>query len=286
MASEPGVELHEGGAGEPLVLLHGVGGNWQIWKPVQRLLERHVRVIVPNLPGHPGGVPLRGEPTVGAMADALVAQMQARGIQTAHVAGNSLGGWLSVELARRGFARSVTALSPAGGWRDDRDFQALSRNLLLRYRLMPIVWVMFWLFMGIAAVRKALGKDSMQRGDRVPTADFRSMLRGFMHTSMMPRLFQNAGTDGAMKPLEAPGVPVRVAWCQNDRILPFETYGQPFLDRVPQAEHVVIEYVGHVPMYDDPQAVAAVILGGCARRGPLEKSVINAKTQRSQRRTD
>ena len=51
----------------------------------------------------------------------------------------------------------------------------------------------------------------------------------------------------------------------DDRILPFEAYGRPFLDRVPHAEHVVIENVGHVPMYDDPQAVADAIRAGCAR---------------------
>ena len=259
------IEIHEGGAGEPLVLLHGVGGAWPIWKPVLPLLERHFRVIAPTLPGHPGGVPIQGEPTVGAMADALIAQLRARGIQTAHVAGNSLGGWLSVELARRGFARSVTALSPAGGWRHDGDFKALARRLLTNYRLMPIVWVLFWLFMGIASVRRALAKDTMLRGDRVATQDFRAMLRAFMRTSFMPRLFHNAGIDGAIAPLETSTTPVRVAWCQNDRILPFEAYGRPFLDRVPNAEHVVIENVGHVPMYDDPQAVAAAIMGGCRR---------------------
>jgi pimeloyl-ACP methyl ester carboxylesterase len=259
------IEIHEGGAGEPLVLLHGVGGSWHIWKPVLPLLETHYRVIAPTLPGHPGGVAVNGEPTIAALADALIAQLRARGVETAHVAGNSLGGFLSVELARRGFARSVTALSPAGGWRHRGDFEALSRNLLLRYRVMPIVWVLFWLFMGIASVRKALAKDTMHRGDLVSTRDFRSMLRSFMRTTMMPRLFRNTGAQGGLQPLPSTGTPVRVAWCADDRILPFERYGRPFLDRVPHAEHVVIENVGHVPMYDDPQAVAGTILGGCAR---------------------
>lgn len=259
------IDIHEGGRGEPLVLLHGVGGSWQIWKPVLPLLEKRYRVIAPTLPGHPGGVPLSGAPTAAALADALVEQLRARGIQTAHVVGNSLGGWLAVELARRGFARSVTALSPAGGWNRAEDFRALASNLLLRYRLMPAIYLLFWPLMVSGGVRKGLARDTMERGHQIPTAEFRAMLRAFRGSRLMPGLFANTGPDGGLQPLGDSSVPLCAAWSEHDRILPFAIYGKPFLERLPHAVHLTIRGVGHVPMYDDPAAVVKVIEAGCRR---------------------
>lgn len=256
-------EVYEGGAGEPLVLLHGVGGSWRIWKPVIPLLERRFRVIVPNLPGHPGGTPVSGDPTVALLADTLIAQLRARGIANAHVAGNSLGGWLAVELARRGFARSVTALSPAGAWTSDGAFRSLADNLKLRFHLMPVLYVLFWLFMFFGAMRRALAKDTMNHGERVPTCEFRAMLRSFRDAHLLPRLFVNTGASGGLMPLDRGPVPIRVAWCADDRILPFETYGAPFIARICGVESIALPEVGHVPMYDDPLLVARVIAEGC-----------------------
>jgi pimeloyl-ACP methyl ester carboxylesterase len=109
---------YEGGSGSTLLLLHGLGGTWHIWKPVLALLERHHRVVALTLPGHWGGpeLPAGATPSVDLLADVLAEDLRRRGIVRPHVAGNSLGGWLSLELARRGLVSSVTALSPAGGW--------------------------------------------------------------------------------------------------------------------------------------------------------------------------
>ncbi|AXQ31082.1 alpha/beta hydrolase [Solimonas sp. K1W22B-7] len=251
-------EVHMCGQGVPLVLLHGVGGSWRMWKPVLPLLERQFRVIVPTLPGHRGGEPLPAgvEPTIGLLADRLLLQLRAMGIEQAHVAGNSLGGWLAVELARRGFALSVTALSPAGGWRSLQDYRALARSLVTSYRLMPLLFLLFWLLMGLAAVRRILSVRTMERGDRMPSDEFRSSLVAFMCCRMMPRLFRNTEATGAIEPYDAQSLAVCVAWSERDRVLPFDTYGRPFLDRVSGAQHCVIEAAGHVPMYDQPEAVA------------------------------
>lgn len=261
-------EVYVGGQGAPLVLLHGVGGSWQVWKPVLSLLERQFRVIVPTLPGHRGGEPLPAgvEPTIGLIADRLLLQLRAMGIEQAHVAGNSLGGWLAVELARRGFALSVTALSPAGGWRSQQDYRALVRSLMVPFRLMPLLFLLFWLLMGIAAVRRALSANTMEHGDRIPTHDFRSSLVAFMRCRMMPRLFHNTEASGAIAPYDATRLPVCVAWSALDRVLPFDTYGRPFLDRVSGAQHCVIEAAGHVPMYDQPEAVAQRIAATATRQ--------------------
>ena len=130
--------LYDSGGDKPvLLLLHGIGGTWSIWTPVIALLESRFRIVAPTLPGHHGGPAYAGQgpATVAGIAEQLLAMLHARGIHAAHVAGNSLGGWLSMELARRGFARSVVALSPAGGWRTLADYQAIAREFRIGFVL-------------------------------------------------------------------------------------------------------------------------------------------------------
>src|SRR5690242_991969 len=106
---------HRGGSGSPLLLLHGFTDTWRTWELVLPALELRHDVLAPTLAGHAGGPPLR-EPVVPALADAVEAAMDTAGWETADVAGNSLGGYVALQLAERGRARTVTALAPAGGW--------------------------------------------------------------------------------------------------------------------------------------------------------------------------
>ncbi|MGQ0621801.1 MAG: alpha/beta fold hydrolase [Panacagrimonas sp.] len=256
-------DSHEGGSGTPLVLLHGLGGTWHIWKPVLRLLEQHHRVLALTLPGHFGGpaLPAGVEPTVDALADVLVADLRSRGIERAHLAGNSLGGWLALELARRGMAQSVTALSPAGAWRTPQDYQMISRPFRIVFALLPLLMILSWLFLRFAAVRRFLNKQAMNYGDRVPHSDFFGSMRSMRKTTMLPRLLTSMGMIGAIKPMQIPeNVPVRIAWCEHDKVIPFETYGKPMLEAMVGAEMIIVKGVGHVPMYDDPEQVADIIL--------------------------
>ncbi|MGV1049998.1 MAG: alpha/beta fold hydrolase, partial [Solirubrobacterales bacterium] len=106
-------------AREPLVLIHGLGGTATVWDPVVDLLAPEREVIVLEMPGFGAAPPLPDwvEPTAANLAAALRAQLVGRGIERPHVAGNSLGGWVGLEMGRAGWAASGTALSPAGLWR-------------------------------------------------------------------------------------------------------------------------------------------------------------------------
>src|SRR4051794_18727343 len=106
------------GAGEPLVLLHGQGLSRRSWDPVVTELARERDVIAVDLPGHgdsprqpqgAGNTPLDQARAVAELLDQL-------GLASVHVAGNSVGGWVALELGRLQRARTITALSPGGLW--------------------------------------------------------------------------------------------------------------------------------------------------------------------------
>lgn len=262
-------DIYEGGSGPALVLLHGLGGTWHIWKPVIPLLESRYRVIVPTLPGHCNGpaLPSGSKASVPLLADTLIEALRARGIHSAHVAGNSLGGWLSLELQRRGFARSVTAFSPAGAWDSPEDYRKIATPFRAIFLLLPLLMLLTWLFLGFAGVRRALLRQSMEHGERLSKDELRMMLHGMRGAKGLPDLLDWMGTDGPIAALDVGSTPAAIVWGECDQVIPFERYGRPMLNRVPGAEPRTIPGVGHVPMYDDPQAVAAEIFRVA---GPLD----------------
>jgi pimeloyl-ACP methyl ester carboxylesterase len=106
---------HRGGSGPPLVLLHGFTDTWRTWELVVPALERRHDVLAVTLAGHAGGPPIERAIDDDVLADAVESAMDAARLDTAHVVGNSLGGYVALQLAARGRARSVAALAPAGG---------------------------------------------------------------------------------------------------------------------------------------------------------------------------
>src|ERR1700679_3296539 len=99
--------LYRAGEGEPVLLLPGFTGHWRHWKPVLADLVARYEVIAATLSGHRGGPAsdtghrLRKGPDAGASLETLLDQL---GVDTAHVVGNSMGGSLALELAKRGRA--------------------------------------------------------------------------------------------------------------------------------------------------------------------------------------
>jgi pimeloyl-ACP methyl ester carboxylesterase len=261
----PALELtpvHRGGTGTPLLLLHGIGAIWRAWSPVLPYLEPHHEVIVPTLHGHAGGPPLDSEivPSVQALVDGIEEELDRLGLQKVHIAGNSLGGWIGIELARRGRAQSLVLLSPAGAWRSPRRLRATAHGVrfsigaLARYssraEAMAERRLLHWaLLAGQVAHPHRVPRESLvtfiQASGRSPVVD--PLLR-VLH--LYP-----------LDPLPADrDYPVRLVWADRDRVLPFKHFGSPMLERLPGAELIRLSGVGHVPMSDDPARVAEMIL--------------------------
>src|SRR5262245_65831208 len=91
----------QSGTGAPLVLLHGIGSSRQAWGPVVPPLTAHFTVIAVDLPGFGDSPPLpaRTESSPAALAAAVARLLDQLGVSSPHLAGNSLGGWVALELA-------------------------------------------------------------------------------------------------------------------------------------------------------------------------------------------
>ena len=102
------------GRGEPLLLLHGMGSSRRDFAAVLPALSARFQVLAMDLPGAGRSRHLRHRPTVAAITDAVEHTLDAEGLGTVHVLGNSLGARVALELARRGRARAVVAIAPSG----------------------------------------------------------------------------------------------------------------------------------------------------------------------------
>ena len=107
---------HRGGSGPPLVCLHGFADTWRTWELVLPALQRHHEVLALTPAGHAGGPAIEGEIGDTVLVDAVAHAMDAAGFELAHLAGNSLGGFVALQLAARGRAKTVVAFASAGGW--------------------------------------------------------------------------------------------------------------------------------------------------------------------------
>jgi pimeloyl-ACP methyl ester carboxylesterase len=253
------LDHHRGGSGKPLVLIHGIGHTWRGWKPMLSLLEREFDVLDVDLPGFGYSPPLPPgtESTPETLADAVEAAMDEAGFERAHVAGNSLGGWIALALARRGRALTVVGISPAGlqhgrekGW---------GRSILLAMR---------WLARNVPApeslLRTRAGRTlyagpAIARPWLLDPDDLAEVLRlfgdapGFLAT--LPHTFS-----GQARGLNEIDVPVLLLWGSRDLIL-LPRQGARFERLIPNSELRYLKGLGHTPMSDDPELLAEAIYG-------------------------
>jgi pimeloyl-ACP methyl ester carboxylesterase len=265
---------HRGGSGDPLVLIHGFSNTWRVWKPVLATLEAHHDVLAVGLAGHFDCAPLpQGvEPTIDALVDALERDMDAAGFETAHLTGNSLGGWLALELARRGRARSVVAIS-AGGWEPgSREERRLVRLFRQAHKLTS------WL--GPRAERMArrrlgrwfLFRSAAAKPSRIDPEEAAYATRAFVECPVYLAGLEAVTRDGPPRDFKGVQCPVLLTWAGSDRIVPMKRYSQHFRELFPEAEFRVLPKVGHIPMSDDPDLVAETILDFALRHAEREAS--------------
>ena len=252
------------GAGATLVLLHGLGSYRGAWEPVVPALAAQFDVLTVDLPGFGESSPLPAgaEPTPAALAAAVADLLDELGIDRPHVAGNSLGGWVALELAALRPLASVALLSPAGLWPGGTPrYARLSLRAVrgLSHRLeRPLTTLMRF-----RAVRSAALAQIYARPGRLTPEQARAAITaagrcpGFLPTlrATAHRHYRSSA------PIAAP---VTVAFGSRDRLLLPGT--SRHVEQLPPGATVVaLPGCGHVPMSDDPPAVAALLAAAAGR---------------------
>ncbi|QKW07537.1 alpha/beta fold hydrolase [Streptomyces sp. NA04227] len=252
------------GSGEPLLLVHGIGHHGAAWDPVLPALRARHEVIAVDLPGFGDSPSLPGAlrydiPTVARVLGAFAEEL---GLERPHVAGNSLGGLLALRLGHENAVRSVTALSPAGfspGWEQTYLFAVLGA-LHATSRLLPERAIRS--LARSAAGRWALTSTIYARpGRRDPAATVAEVL-SLRGCTDFARARTGCLTTRFADPVTGP--PVTIAWGDRDRLL-LPRQGTRAQLAVPGAEFIRLGGCGHVPMNDDPELVARVLLEGAGR---------------------
>jgi pimeloyl-ACP methyl ester carboxylesterase len=254
---------HRGGTGTPLLLVHGVSATWRVWSPVLKYLEPHHDVIASTLIGHAGGAVLGPdvEPSMAAVVDGIERDLDQMGVDTVHVAGNSLGGWAAIELARRGRARSLVLFSPAGASRTQSDLERLAETMIKGFAALTWCARHADAIASNAVLRRLIVYTQVRHPQRVSAEYVAASLRAFAEAPGISTLLE-AISHEQVAPLPSTGAyPVRLVWPCQDRVLPFAKFGLPMAERLDGAELIRIPDVGHVPMSDSPAVVAEMILG-------------------------
>jgi pimeloyl-ACP methyl ester carboxylesterase len=252
------------GSGEPILLLHPYLMSQHVWHDVAPMLADtgHYEVFAPTMLGHNGAPRGPFFLDTASMADRVEQQLDELGWSTAHIVGNSLGGWVAFELERRGRARTLTAIAPAGGWTRyaPGKFETIFKFLLL----MPM-----WL------LTRALGPRvlSLPFSREIAYPLISASPAGLSETDLIdivddvghcPAYYQLLG-----KVLALPGLleladtraPTHLVICEKDRVFPQSRFSRHFTDHLPRDTRVTtLDGVGHIPMFEAPQRVADLIL--------------------------
>jgi pimeloyl-ACP methyl ester carboxylesterase len=244
-----------------VVLIHGFSGSGGWWDPVLEPLESSFEVLAVTLAGHVGGPELGDTPvSLGALVDAVERDMDTAGFETAHLVGCSLGGWIAFELAKRGRARSIVAISPAGGWEPgSRAARRLTSLFIRLHKQTTMLLPRIDSLVRRSRLRRALLWQAAAHGELVPPAAAAELIRNSVNCPVYFELLEAMASEPTPRSLDGVACPVVVAWGTKDRILPSRRYSQRFRELLPSAEWLPLHGLGHLPMLEDPELVARMI---------------------------
>ena len=248
-----------------LVLLHGATSSGRAWDDLRPTLARHHEVYAPTALGHRGGTPVGRGTQVGQRAtlrdivDDAERQLDSAGLDRPHLVGHSLGGYVAIELARRGRAASVVAFSPAGFWSPGdgtavRVMHGLRRSVHIARLTRPAAK----LAVSTKRGRRTLLGPALRHPESMSATAARIVIDDQAGCALAARLF--IADDDHLEPLDPLPCPITVAWGDNDEVLPLSDYSAAVRARLPGVSFLVLPGVGHAAMVDDRALVERTIL--------------------------
>ncbi len=230
----------ERGAGEPVVLLHGLMGEMDHWEPTLEALAPRWRALAPEIPIFDAE---RAEPSVPGLADYVDRLMTALDIDRAVVGGNSLGGHLALELALRRPERATGLILTGSSGLFERGFTRgvphvptteFVREKMTEIFYDPALVTPAW----VESVRRILVT-------RACAIRLLHVARSAKRGNLEERLAQIH-------------VPTLLVWGKDDRITPLEV-AERFRALIPDSELVTIANCGHAPMLEQPAIFNAIV---------------------------
>ena len=251
------------GSGDPYVLIHGIGSRAEVWAPVMDALAERFSVVAVDLPGF-GHCPAQvSHPTIDRQTEAFAEWLRAEGLAGCHVGGNSMGGAMSLELARRGLVSSAVALAPAGFWtpQERRWCQdSLARAKAQIKLLRPLVPALVATPVG----RTVFGWQLLGRPWATPPEELVAASDALLGAEAFDEalaLFDEYTFHDAE---QLDPVPVTVVWGARDRLLLARRQAARARRVLVRARHEWIERAGHLPMWDAPETVASLLIAGAS----------------------
>jgi pimeloyl-ACP methyl ester carboxylesterase len=242
------------GVGPPLVLLHPLGADRRVWQPVLGRLSRSRDCIAVDLPGFGQSPSLSHDPHPRGLARAVQTLLDELGLADgrAHLAGNSLGGWVALEAALQGPVASVTAIAPAGLWP-----QPLPPKPEVGRRLAQLSRPLLAQLLNSVRLRSAILGGSVGHPERVPVPAAVALVLAYAGAPGFTAA-NRAMRGGTFGQLEAIDVPITLVWPELDRLV---SRPRTLPASVRELE---LPDCGHIPMWDDPEAVTLALLAGSA----------------------
>ena len=252
-----------------------------VWHEVApRLAETgRFEVFAPTMAGHNGGPRTRSwflDTTT--LADHVETQLDELGWDTAHIVGNSLGGWVAFELERRGRARSLTAIAPAGGW---HRWSPVKYEIVGKFVAGLPVWLTA-VALGQRASRLPLAKQAASVPISATAAglsdtDLAEVIEDVTHCRAYYQLLIKALLLPGLMELAETGTPTNLVICERDRVLPHPRYTKHFRKHIPEIDRVTtLHGVGHIPMFEAPQIIADLITAWVEEHRPPVRQIPSA----------
>ena len=248
------------GSGSPLLMVHGLGAGWRSWSPIFDALAEHREVIAVDLPGFGQTPSLTGKVSIATLSDAVADFIEQQGLDGVSTVGQSMGGRMVLELARRGVGGDTVALDPGGFW-SDRELVVFGATLRPSIAVVRALRGMLPALLGNPVGRTLL---LAQLSARPWALSRETVLPDVLGLADAPAT--GAALDALTKGPKQQGAPagtvpgqVTIGWGRRD-LVTVPRQAARAKELVPDAELHWFERCGHFPQWDAPHEATRLIL--------------------------